>query len=269
MKRFRTRAATALTVIGLLAVSGVALAASDDDTVFNYGYDQDSQFFMWNVTSLDYSPNADALEEGLEDEESTADTEFEALLEACGLGTGVGGDPAEYGYTFDGNSIQVYGPTEGEFDPSDDPIESVSADCGEFDGGFVTGPEGQVNHGMFLKLFNEMYEGENRGCLVRHIARSDLGKDGQQVEADPDFEADETVEDGTVAFITTGADCVRGPERGEGDEALDEESERRGPPQFVKDKFGGDGPGKGNGGDRGDGPGNGKGKPEGTPGGRP
>ena len=257
MKRLRNRALTALTVIGLLAMSGVALAASDDDTVFNYGYDQDSQFFMWNVTSLDYSPNTDALE----DEGSTADTEFEALLAACGLGAEVGDEPAEYGYTFDGTTIQVYELTDGEFDPdSDDPIESESADCGEFDGGYVTGPEGQVNHGMFLKLFNEMYEGENRGCLVRHIARSDLGKDDQQVEADPEFEADETVEpigDGTITFTTTGADCVRGPERGEGDEEIDEESERRGPPQFVKDKFGGDGPG------------NGKGKPEGTPGGRP
>lgn len=259
MKRLRIRAVTVLTVIGLLAMSGVALASSDDDTVFNYGYDQDSQFFMWNVTSLDYSPDADALEEGLEDEESTADTEFEALLEACGLGAGVGEEPTEYGYTFDGDSIQVYELTEGEFDPgSDDPIESVSADCGEFDGGYVTGPEGQVNHGTFLKLFNEMYEGENRGCLVRHIAGSDLGKDDQKVEADPEFEADEIVEpieDGTITFTNTGADCVRGPERDQGDEELDEESDLRGPPQFVKDKFGGDGPG------------NGKGKPEGTPGG--
>ena len=260
-----------LTVIGLLAMSGVALASSDDDTVFNYGYDQDSQFFMWNVTSLDYSPDADALEEGLEDDESTADTEFEALLEACGLGAGPGGESVEYGYTFDGERIQVYDLTEGEFDPDgDDPIESVeSGDCGEFDGGYVTGPEGQVNHGMFLKLCNSKYEGENRGCLVRHIARSDLGKDGQQVQADPEFEAGETaepIEDGTITFTTTGADCVRGPERNQVDEEIDEESERRGPPQFVKDKFGGDGPGKGNGGE-GD---KGKGKPEGTPGhGRP
>ena len=251
-----------LALIGLLAMSGVALASSDDDTVFNYGYDKDSQFFMWNVTSLDYSPDADALEEGLEGGESTADTEFEALLGACGLGAGPGEEPVEYGYTFDGETIQVYELTEGEFDPDGDyPIESVeSGDCGEFDGGYVTGPEGQVNHGMFLKLFNSVYEGENRGCLVRHIARSDLGKDDERVGAD---ETAEPIEGGRITFATTGADCVRGPERDQGDE----ESELRGPPQFVKDKFGGNGPGNGNGGDRGEGPGNGKGKPQGTPGG--
>lgn len=264
MKRFRTRVVTLVAVIGLVAVSGVALASSDD-TVFNYGYDQDSQFFVWNVTSLDYSPDLDALEEGLEG------PDFEALLEACGLGAGEGEDPIEYGYTFDGESIQVYELTDGEFDPeSDDPIESAGpVDCGDFEGGYVAGPQGQVNHGMFLKLFNEVYSGAKRGCVLRHIAGSDLGKGDQQIQADPDFEADDTVapiEDGTIVFTTAGADCVPGQKKNGGDEELDESAERGGPPQFVKDKFGGDGPGNRGGGDSGDG----KGKPEGTPGrGRP
>lgn len=257
MKLSRNRTVLVLTILGLFAMSGIALAASSDDTVFNYGYDEGSQFFMWNVTSLEYDPDFEALEDALEAGEDTTSEDFEALLEACGLGAVEGEDPIEYGYTFDGESIQVYElDGAGSFDPeADDPIESVqSGDCGEFTGGFVTGPEGQVNHGMFLKLFNELYDGENRGCLVSQIARSDLGKGDQQVQAGEGDTAEtaETVEDGRITFTTVGADCVRGPQQG-GEVGGDDDSDRRGPPQFVLDRFGGDKPGKG--------------KPEGTPGG--
>jgi hypothetical protein len=149
------------------------------------------------------------------------------------------------------------------------PVES--GDCGEITGGYVTGPEGQVNHGMFLRLFNSLYEGANRGCLVRHIAQSDLGKGDQQVEADPAFEAGDTVEpieDGTIDFTTVAADCVRGPkggdDEGEENELEGEDNDRRGPPQWVRDKHGDDHPAN-----RGNGNGNGNGKPEGAGGGRP
>ena len=49
-------------------------------------------------------------------------------------------------------------------------------------GGSVEGPNGQVNHGMFMKLFNSIYEGKGRGCLVKLFAQSDLGKGDQQVK---------------------------------------------------------------------------------------
>ena len=134
----------------------------------------------------------------------------------------------------------------------------------------MPGPECQVNHVIFLRLFNSLYDGPNRGCLVRHIAQSDLGKGEQQIEADPEFQAGDTaepIEDGSVVFETALTDCLRGPNRG-GDDVEEgegaEDTDRRGPPQWVLDKRGDDHPAN-----RGAGDGNGNGKPEGVGGGRP
>ena len=275
MKRLSRTAVIVLSAIGLFALSGIALAAneSQEDTVFNYGYDEDSQFFAWNVTSLEYDPDYEALEETVGEEEPASDEELAVLLEACGLAAPEGEEPIEYGYTFDGETIQLFALTDGSFDPEADvPLES--GECGEITGGYVTGPEGQVNHGMFLKLFNSLYEGPNRGCLVRHIAQSDLGKGDQQVEADPAFEAGDTVElieDGTIDFTTVAADCVRGPQGGDDgeDEVEGEDSDRRGPPEWVRDKRGEDHPSNREKGNGNNGNGNGNGKPEGAGGGRP
>jgi len=281
VERLSKTAVIVLAALGLTALSGIALAA-DDDTVFNYGYDQGSQFFMWNVTSLEYDPDYEALEETLGDEDPEASDDLEALLATCGLAAPEGEQDLEYGYTFDGETIELYALSDGSFDPeTDEPVDV--GECGEVTGGYVTGPQGQVNHGMFLKLFTSLYEGPNRGCLVRHIAQSDLGKGDQQIEADPDFEADETVqpiEDGSVTFTTAVTDCLHGPNRG-GDEDETEEAEgaeddsnRRGPPQWVRDKLGDDHPANGGNGagddsDEDDGNGNGHGRPEGVGGGRP
>lgn len=281
MKRLSRMAVIVLAALGLAALSGIALAADDgDDTVFNYGYDEGSQFFMWNVTSLDYEPDYDALDETLGEGGTVAEDGLDALLEACGLAAPEGSEPLEYGYTFDGETIELFALTEGSFDPEvDEPVDV--GECGELTGGYVTGPQGQVNHGMFLKLFNSVYDGPNRGCLVRHIAQSDLGKGDQKIEADPDFEGDETVqpiEDGSVTFTTAVTDCLRGREvRGDDAEAAGDDGDRRGPPQWVRDKHGEDHPAnRGGGGEaeeesngNGKGNGNGNGKPEGKGGGRP
>ena len=270
MKRLSRTAVIVLAALGLTALSGIALAAGGDDTVFNYGYDEGSQFFMWNVTSLEYDPDYEALDETLGDEDPEATDDLEALLEACGLAAPEGAEAIEYGYTFDGETVELFALTDGFFNPeTDEPFEV--GECGEVTGGYVTGPQGQVNHGMFLKLFNSMYDGPKRGCLVRHIAQSDLGKGDQQVEADPDFEADETVqtiEDGSVIFTTAITDCLHGPDRG-GDEDAQDDGDRRGPPEWVRDKRGDDHPANRGDGEKGNGKGNGHGRPEGAGGGRP
>ncbi len=251
MQKLKNRWVVFLAVLGLFALSGIALAAGDEDTVFNYGYDQDSQFFAWNVTSLDWEPNQELLDELLEENPSLAGDEWGLLLAACGLESEEGLDPMEYGYTFDGDTISLYELDEGSFDPeTQDPFDT--GDCGDFQGGYVTGPSGQVNHGMFLKLFNSIYDGPHRGCLVRHIAGSKLGKDDQKVEADPEFEAPEEIEsidDGRITFTTVGADCLKGPD------IDDEDGDHHGPPDHVlekkaekqekkADKWGDGGPGK-------------------------
>lgn len=237
MKRSSRRAVAVLTVLSMFTFSGLASAAQDGDTVINYGYDPNSQFFMWNVTALDYEPFV-----GNDDNEPF---DLDALLEACGLETP--DEPTSYGFTFDGETVLLYElDDEGNFDPEGEPVDL--GDCGGLNGGFVTGPNGQVNHGMFMKLFNSMYDGPNRGCLVSMLARSDLGKGDHMVkpgDTDSDDEADdeaETLVEGNVAFTTLTAQCERGRDKdGESD---DEGNGRGGPPQHVLDKFGGEHPGK-------------------------
>jgi hypothetical protein len=240
MKNSGKRAIAVLTAIAMFTFSGIALAADGDNTVVNFGYDQNSQFFMWNVTALDHEPYDS---EGGEDP-----MDLDALLEACGLETQ--DEATSYGFTFDGETILLFElDEEGNFDPtSDEPVDL--GDCGALTGGFVAGPAGQVNHGMFMRLFNSMYDGTNRGCLVSLLARSDLGKGDQMVrpgDTDSDAETDEpssTVEDGNVTFTTLTAQCNgKGADDGD-DEVSDSDSGRRGPPQHVLDKFGGEMPGK-------------------------
>ena len=237
MKRSSTVAL--LTAISMFIFSGLAMAAQNDDTVVNFGYDANSQFFLWNVTSLDYQPYTG------EEAEETLD--LEGLLEACGLETE---DPTSYGYTYDGEMIVLYGLNdEGAFDPeTDEPLDL--GDCGSFDGGFVAGPNGQVNHGMFMKLFNSMYDGPTRGCLVSLLARSGLGKGDHKVrpgdvEMDGEDEETATVEDGNVTFSTATTKCERGKGGEDDADEAGDDGARRGPPQHVLDKFGGNHPGKG------------------------
>jgi hypothetical protein len=92
-----------------------------------------------------------------------------------------------------------------EPDPDADP------EC-ELTGGEVAGPNGQVNHGMFMKLFNSLYDGNSRGCVIRHLAQSDLGKGDQQVKVgdETDVETEETDDTAPIDFTTVEADCEKG-----------------------------------------------------------
>ncbi|MFQ5523062.1 MAG: hypothetical protein ACE5F5_05745 [Acidimicrobiia bacterium] len=193
MKQLRRRGIVVLTVIGLLAFSGLALADSHDgeepeDTTFNFAYDETNGFFLWGW----------ALDEGLD----TAGAD-------CGLENG---------------DVEV---TYGDPDPEGGVISVTSTDIDEECGvsaAEVAGPNGQINHGQFMKLFNSLYDGEGgRGCLNRYLAQSDLGKGDQQVtvadleaaaaEGDGDaavVEGDGEPLMGDVSFFTFSADCQRG-----------------------------------------------------------
>lgn len=238
MRNLKTRAIAVISLLALLAVSGVALAASEDDTVINHGYDEDSQFFMWNVTKLDYEPWIEATES---DDALLAD-DIGDLLETCGLDPD--GEGTEFDYTAAHNADGTF-----EITISDESGEIDTVECGEFVGAFVTGPNGQVNHGMFLKTFNEIYEGPNRGCIVRHLAQSDLGKGDQQVRAGDGTAAGPTesseIVEGTATFETAVAACLKGPGDDDSENEAEGETEaagRRGPPDHVLDKFGGQHP---------------------------
>lgn len=85
-------------------------------------------------------------------------------------------------------------------------------DC-ELTGAEVSGPNGQINHGMFMKLFNSLFEGEARGCVNRYLARSDFGKGDQKIrvsDVDPDFMSALVGDAVEVEFDTFLASCEHG-----------------------------------------------------------
>lgn len=184
-----------LTVLALVVTTTVAFAAEgddplgEDDTVFNFGYDEENQVFAWG---------------------SSAD----GLLD-CRLTPG----PYQVKYvTIDGrfwvddllndSAEPVTFPVRD--DAMAEPVEyAADGECG-LSGGLVAGPNGQVNHGMFMKLFNSMYEGKGRGCIIRHLAQSDLGKGDQQVKV-PEV-GDEVLtapEEGTMDLESVVTKCTK------------------------------------------------------------
>ncbi len=92
-------------------------------------------------------------------------------------------------------------------------VSSVGATC-PLTAAEVAGPNGQINHGMFMKLFNSLYDGQGgRGCLNRYLAQSSLGKDDQKIrvsEVDPDFVHAETATVATLDFVTALTVCTHG-----------------------------------------------------------
>ncbi|MFP4074577.1 MAG: hypothetical protein ACLFVZ_11120, partial [Actinomycetota bacterium] len=154
------------TILGLIAFSGVAAAEErepeeTEDTTFNFGYDEDNGVFLWGSSS--------------------SDGDYDCTLENGSL-RAIYGDDGDGGLLVEDLMHLEEGDTTGsvEFDSTDEEGDTIAYtedghDC-ELTAGEVAGPQGQINHGMFLKTFNAMFDGKARGCLVRHIAQSDLGK---------------------------------------------------------------------------------------------
>ena len=94
-----------------------------------------------------------------------------------------------------------------------DPVEYTDAngECG-VSGVVVAGPNGQINHGQFMKAAKSLFDIKGQGCIVRYLAKSDIGRtDETKVSTsdvdDPLFEIGET---GDINFSTFEADCSRG-----------------------------------------------------------
>jgi hypothetical protein len=157
-------------VLGLLAISGLAIAAEHEgdepeDTVFNYGYDEENQILVWGVAPAEES-------------------------EECAL---------------EGETVET------TYEESEDGVIPIAdAECG-LSGVSVTGPNGQVNHGMFMKAFNSVFEGTHRGCINRYLAGSPLGKGEDKIQvSDVEPDSPEVSDSGSVDFTTVLADCERG-----------------------------------------------------------
>ena len=154
-----------LTVVALSLGATAAWAAeteeSDADTVFNFGYDEENKVFVWGTSSLDSVLDCRILA-------GTYQTKYVDVSGRFWVDD-----------LLDDSAEPVTFPIRD--DATAEPIPyAVDGECA-LSGGVVSGPNGQVNHGMFMKLFNALYDGSGRGCLVRHLARSGLGKGDQPI----------------------------------------------------------------------------------------
>ena len=225
----RTQGFVAAVVVGVLALSGVAWAEDGEpveepadafDTGFNFGYDEIFHLFVFNLWD-----NADGPWDCSVDS-ADAETTYGVVGE---------GDVSEIvvgELTIDGESA-AFDSTDDEADPPIEPLEyGVDTECTMF-GVEVSGPNGQVNHGMFMKLFNSMWDGgPGRGCVNRHLAQSELGKGDQQVTVseaeDADFTPVADGDTGEVSFTSVVADCKRDKGPRHPDDGEDESEPGRG-----------------------------------------
>ncbi len=202
-----------LVLIGLLGVSSVALAEHDDthpeDTQFSFGYDLANHLLAINI-----GPNWDPYVCDFENGELTATygDPDEGVIPITDLEDG--GSP----WTFDAREEGLLDEV-AVAEPALVPYDGADGVCG-VNGVVVAGPNGQINHGQFMKaaksLFNSLYDIKGHGCIVRHLAKSNIGKGNDPShltvsEAEAlGFVFGGAGTTGDIDFTTVEADCNRG-----------------------------------------------------------
>jgi hypothetical protein len=204
----RTRVIAVVAAFSVLFSAGIAAASSDGgdargDTRFSFGYDPQAQLFFSSIQDI---------------ESSTLDCSLSGSLTATyGEATEDGATPVTGLMAGEEGKLEevTFGPSEGDgtdgAEAAGDPIGySLAIDeCGI--AGYPVGTNGHINHGQFMKLFNELVDMKGRGCLNRWLAGSSLGKDDQQVKGGDETDTVEAIaEGGTIDFISVLASCDHG-----------------------------------------------------------
>ncbi len=216
MLKLKRSSVLLIVVMGLLATSGIALAGHDDshaeDTQFSFGYDKEN-----HILSLNLGPNWDP--------SYVCDYKGEALNVTYGPANddGVisivtlkdgGGDKTfalrDVGDLRDPTAHAGGGST--PYAPGDDGV------CG-LRGVVVAGPNGQVNHGQFMKAAKSLLSDNGNGCVIRYLAQSEIGRTEATRLAVPDvLESFTPGPTGTVTFSEAfQADCERGKKKDNGE----------------------------------------------------
>jgi hypothetical protein len=163
--------------LSLLFGAGIASANGGDggdgegegDTLFNFGYDAQERLFLFNTQATDSSPYDCTLQNGsLTATYGEPDTEGEVPVEELK----------------DGNGTISFGATEFKLED----VEAATEESIKYPGpqdecrisAFAIGGQGPINHGQFMKLFNELIDMRGRGCLNRWLGQSNLGKADQE-----------------------------------------------------------------------------------------
>ena len=208
--------------LSLLFGAGIASANGGDseregDTRFNFGYDAQAQLFLFNTQATDSFPYDCTLENGtLTATYGEPDTDGEVPVEELKDGNGV--------VSFGATGFEL---AEGVDKATQDSINYAGADATCGISAYAFGDQAHINHGQFMKLFNELIDMRGRGCLNRWLAQSNLGKDDQH-----DLVTGET----GITFTTAIATCDHGkrdngevhPGQGHGKGDKDEDHSGRG-----------------------------------------
>jgi hypothetical protein len=168
----KLRISAVVAALSLLFSAGIASANGgdverDEDTLFNFGYDAEMQRFLFNTQATDSSPYDCTLQDG-------------SLIATYGdpIGDVIPVDKLE---EKDGDDV-TFEPTELKL--AEDVVRATK-DFIEYPGpedecrisAFAIGGQGPINHGQFMKLFNELIDMRGRGCLNRWLGQSNLGKE--------------------------------------------------------------------------------------------
>ena len=191
--RFRIIAVVA--AFSILATAGIASANDEDtdpriDTLFTYGYDAQTNLFFSNTHTTDSTPL-----------DCTLSGTFNAKYEDSEDGTSLVVELSS-----DGEGPVIFAAT--GFDLADDvgKVEPEAYKAAGVCGISGITAESDMNHGQFMKLFNESIDMGGRGCLNRWLAQSGLGNDATA----PDFTDPVIGFEGIIDFTTVGTDCIHG-----------------------------------------------------------
>ncbi len=204
MSRLRRSSIVLLIAFGLIAVAGIASAVEADpveepseDTLFNFGYDEANHILLVGTSATDSTYDCT-----LENEKVTLTAQYVATEDG---GIRVDMLLAEDQEILFANRTEVGSDITSVTDPAP---YAADGDCG-VSAGVVGGPNGQINHGQFMKLIHQLVDGRGMGCLNRVIAQSDLGKGDQQLLTSDVGATVAPATSGQVDFTTVAADCNR------------------------------------------------------------
>jgi len=204
MSRLRRSSIVLLIPFGLIAVAGIASAVEADpaeepseDTLFNFGYDEANHILLVGTSATDSTYDCT-----LENEKVTLTAQYDATEDGGILVDMLLAEDQEVLFA---NRTEVGSDITSVTDPAP---YAADGDCG-VSAGVVGGPNGQINHGQFMKLIHQLVDGRGMGCLNRVIAQSDLGKGDQQLLTSDVGAILAPATGGQVDFTTVAADCNR------------------------------------------------------------
>jgi hypothetical protein len=114
----------------------------------------------------------------------------------------------------DVDDCALNGALTGTYGPENEGVYQVDLpapyDICEVTGTVVAGPNGQVNHGQFIKAAKSLFDLKGHGCLVRELAKSDIGRTDDTRVRTSDVEPIDIGADGEFSFASFEVDCSKG-----------------------------------------------------------